>query len=383
MKNIFKFSKSILIAFLFLCSCTSNSELFTESDVKKIQIKFDEGVSFDIEKYIHIDKVIKLETNNNCIIGKINNLIYHDHKFFILDRRAKRILCFNEKGRFIGNVGRQGKGPQEFLTVKDIGLNAIGNQLFILDYRKVHIFNTENLEFEETIEIDFEGNTIYNPESFAVFDRNNMYFWAQGPDSYVKEDIEFYHLVKYSKGDYQYLYPYNSFARGTAVRFTRKENGYYCVLPMNDTRVFNISNPGQIAVEYELNLPDLIPNTYMINASMEINANDLMRSPYNKLIHRFYETNKHILFRFAGKNAYTYEGLIFKDTFKTIVGKRKTNFPVIRYAYSDYYIGTLLPHQILKNIGSGNNNIFTEAVEDFEINELDNPVIFKFSLSQM
>ena len=64
--------------------------------------------------------IIPLETNNNCLIGKIDKLEIKGERIYISDNLAKSIFIFDMTGKFIHKIDAFGKGPDEYLTISSM-----------------------------------------------------------------------------------------------------------------------------------------------------------------------------------------------------------------------------------------------------------------------
>lgn len=92
--------------------------------------------------------IIKLETNSNCLIGKIDKLIVSNDKIWILDKNiAKTLFVFSLKGDFINTIGKVGKGPGEYMEgLNDFFVDSVNNEIVLLS------------KLGEVITCDFNGN---------------------------------------------------------------------------------------------------------------------------------------------------------------------------------------------------------------------------------
>ena len=97
-------------------------------------------------KMITTVEYVPLETNDRCLIGKIDQLFFVKDKIIVVDKtRAEGIYIFNRSGKFINAITSKGKGPGEFNTIRDVTVNAnSGNILLLDDYTdKVNIYSPE------------------------------------------------------------------------------------------------------------------------------------------------------------------------------------------------------------------------------------------------
>jgi hypothetical protein len=82
-----------------------------------------------------------LETNVDCLIGKIWKIIYTSEYFFV--HADDNLYQFNTYGQFVRKISALGKGPGEYLTIFDVSVDEISGQIYIYDNsnQKVLIYN--------------------------------------------------------------------------------------------------------------------------------------------------------------------------------------------------------------------------------------------------
>lgn len=75
-------------------------------------------------------KYISLETNPSNVIREIRQIALTDSFIFISDFNS--LFQFNLKnGKFIRQIGKQGRGPEEYIYIRDICVNDINKTIFI------------------------------------------------------------------------------------------------------------------------------------------------------------------------------------------------------------------------------------------------------------
>ncbi|GHT21128.1 hypothetical protein FACS189430_00660 [Bacteroidia bacterium] len=134
---------------------------------------------------------VQLETNDNSLIGSIGKVILFNQTFIIYDQQTERILMFDNKGKFLRQIGSKGKGPGEFLQVSDFTVAECDSTICILDdmqqrflkygtngklvYGKTLESNPDKLSFlDEALIVqynfpDFVPNQQY---SLSIYDQN-------------------------------------------------------------------------------------------------------------------------------------------------------------------------------------------------------------------
>lgn len=78
-------------------------------------------------------KFIPLETKDECLIGKIDKILFHKNRIFILDERRGNAFVFDDMGKFLCRLGETGRGPGEHLSAKDLSLDIVKKRITLLD----------------------------------------------------------------------------------------------------------------------------------------------------------------------------------------------------------------------------------------------------------
>ena len=117
-------------------------------------------------------RTIILETNTDCLIGRIDELQVLDGYLYILDKSAaKSLLVFDMEGRFIRKIGRMGQGPGEYFSLGDFTIDAENGFVFLLDFGlRIHKYRLDG-KFIRTIEYQIPQSAI----NFIQFFNNRLY----------------------------------------------------------------------------------------------------------------------------------------------------------------------------------------------------------------
>lgn len=114
------------------------------------------GEKIKLSDIIDTIEYIPLETNENCLIGRIDKVIGMGDTVAVLDDRIGRALyLFGRDGRFIRKIGQQGEGPQEYIHLFDMTYDRATDRIFLLDLggNKILVFNSDN-GFIKSIDIE-------------------------------------------------------------------------------------------------------------------------------------------------------------------------------------------------------------------------------------
>ena len=151
---------SILLGTLSHSCTTSNKPQGNGTKVIKIDTK-DQNIGNPIK----ISKVIALETNKDCLVGSIYNIVFSDNRIIILDQsRSKAMFIFDGNGIFLFKT-TIGKGPGEIANPRALSIDK-GNSTILLYERMGQRFSRFDLNgsFIEsnTLAANYRGLNITN-----------------------------------------------------------------------------------------------------------------------------------------------------------------------------------------------------------------------------
>lgn len=119
-------------------------------------------------------KFIQLETNDESIIGRIDKVITHKNRIFILDKElSKSIYIFTAKGRYLNKIAKIGQGPGEYIALDDITLT--GNEIVILDIDQEKLIYYLDNQFRKERKIDQEFYALENFQQHFVCVNNSCF----------------------------------------------------------------------------------------------------------------------------------------------------------------------------------------------------------------
>lgn len=153
---------------------------------------------------------LPLETNEQCMIPRINDIIFGNDYFLI--HFFSKIYKFRSDGSFEAKIGIEGRGPNEFTVVHDLDIDKKNQKIYLVSgWQKKFYVYSENGKFIRTFQcpqnttnfkIDEDRILCYNINSFANVENSynlidttggviknfpNRYTWgkAQGVGTYV------------------------------------------------------------------------------------------------------------------------------------------------------------------------------------------------------
>ncbi|MDF2156759.1 6-bladed beta-propeller [Algoriphagus sp. CAU 1675] len=205
----------ILLVFVFF-ACAKENSFDSYNSLKEglINIKVEDlnfRKSIVIDSIFNINKIVKLESNEDSFIGSYDKILIDEDRIFIMDSSISfSIFVFDFSGNFLFKIFSFGEGPDEYLELRDFTLSSANNTIDILDFggKKILSFSKENGELLDVKYIDvntyfrsFEriGNGyIFSHANTCGFieDCFNVSFWS---DDLILESRSF-EMNEYLKG---------------------------------------------------------------------------------------------------------------------------------------------------------------------------------------
>ena len=133
------FNPILLLTIIGLWGCKSanNSETLkidlNLARKNKMEVKFSEVVK-------RVEYIQPETTDQSIVFWSSNCVISDQYMFLVVGQSSASILCFRRNGEFVGQVGRNGKGPNEYISPYDLQLSPDQKFLFWLDMRQKRVF---------------------------------------------------------------------------------------------------------------------------------------------------------------------------------------------------------------------------------------------------
>ncbi len=323
----------LLTVFIFLLigvGCTSKKDgnnstqiLIAKEDIKyPYNIDLPDKVQGDLTTSSIASEVkfIPLETNKMSLIGKGGRIRINDSIIVISD--WKKILLFQKDGRFIRQIGTNGKGPGEYLMIFDFELKEDTILLTSTGKRSIIKYTLDG-KFQEEIQV---GNQLTH---FSLNPNGHVVWYNQ-----KKGELTFYdHTMKPDNvirpGNLDILPDRNSIYDTFDTYFQVSGNKLLFSNYFNDT-VWNVSN-GEKKAAYVFNLKDkLLPHEVLIKSYHDQDVDKFTKQAANyQKVNLFEGKNKLFIFQktWAGNDL----NAIYTHTFDTGITQRYT----APYIYDD------------------------------------------------
>lgn len=165
-----------------------------------------------IDSIISEMKVLPLETNEESLIGYIDDIQFDDSLIFIADyNKAKSIFIFSINGEFINKISSFGEGNEEYMSLAGFELDKLNKIIYLLDGTKGKILKWGyNGDFLTSINLPFK-----NINSFK-YKNNDVFYFDFGYRNNDFNKKKSYNLIGYNiknkKNELSFfLYDFNVF----------------------------------------------------------------------------------------------------------------------------------------------------------------------------
>lgn len=258
----------IYLIFVFLAACTVVEEKESSKEVQfqfiKVNVSKVKIYKFS-EIYEHI-RFIQLSTSDTHLVGEVIQIVKVQNKYFLRDNRA--ISIFDEEGKFLSQIRRGGKGPQEYASLRAFQIDTWKKVIEILDARS-----------RKNISYDYQGKYIDEWKhglvalSFTKQNKNDYVFYCGNSINYnltkklifkskYKKEVRAYLDIIPQQARYMHFMDINN--------FFELDNHSYFTACTNDTI-------------YRVEDENLIPK-YKIDFGVKYPPKDFLEKPFDNVL---------------------------------------------------------------------------------------------------
>lgn len=163
MKNYF-FILSIILFF----SCKTTKPV---NRVIKLEVAMGKERVVSLSEIAFTIKYIQLETNDSSLVGNITP-VYHNNYFYVIDAAAQVCRIFEANGKYVGNLGNQGRAAGEYIM---LGVNSLSfdhktGNVFLYSANKIIEYSPTGLFIRE---IPAPSNQEYTFNTYKMLRFNN------------------------------------------------------------------------------------------------------------------------------------------------------------------------------------------------------------------
>lgn len=114
-------------------------------------------------------KITRLQTIEKSFIGRVGKIKKNRNHYYVLTD-DKKIIRFDEDGKFVSVLNRLGNGPDEYAYISDFEVvNLRGkSEIWLCDMNKIIVYDADNCNYLKTVDYDFVIN------KFRVINQNRI-----------------------------------------------------------------------------------------------------------------------------------------------------------------------------------------------------------------
>ena len=302
--------------FLFLAGCGNQSKPVSVEQEIITPLSAGNAVD-DLLPYIDSVEVVPLETTGKALIGLVGKILLLPNGNVLIKSTASMFM-FSPEGKFLFQIGKNGRGPEEYLTIDDVCLSQDARELWILGGCEIVKYSTETGRFirKTTLELPEICNgfdAIASGPGQSAF----LYYCPQMDENNFSED--FYCLYRYDEQGriLQKFLPRKDYGLNIALITQASDNRYILRPQDSDNICYYLSDSlpvPRVKIDFG---KETIKNRY---------SSDLqtyLRSDYYKMPVYIYDTRDYFYFSYCGPEATDcYCIHSFKNS-KTITWERK------------------------------------------------------------
>jgi hypothetical protein len=162
--------KVACILIIFYCTIRCSNKVKTDIPVFVVPWKnYSEMYLSEIAKSIN---EVQLETIKGSFLGSVSQVEYFNEKLYVRDING-RVLIFDNKGNFLGELGGIGDGPGEYSMAYTISIDEESGLIYLGSKNKIIVYS-KNDEFlrEERIPFWVSYLNVLNGEPIVIAERN-------------------------------------------------------------------------------------------------------------------------------------------------------------------------------------------------------------------
>ena len=363
--------------FLFLAGCGNQSKPVSVEQEIITPLSAGNAVD-DLLPYIDSVEVVPLETTGKALIGLVGKILLLPNGNVLIKSTASMFM-FSPEGKFLFQIGKNGRGPEEYLTIDDVCLSQDARELWILGGCEIVKYSTETGRFirKTTLELPEICNgfdAIASGPGHSAF----LYYCPQMDENNFSED--FYCLYRYDEQGriLQKFLPRKDYGLNIALITQTSDNRYILRPQDSDNICYYLSDSlpvPRVKIDFG---KETIKNRY---------SSDLqtyLRSDYYKMPVYIYDTRDYFYFSYCGPEATDcYCINSFKNN-KTITWERKGDDAdgmfMIGGADKDFFYGIYNDYRDWDEILLNRQDLLKRAIiqkTHLRIPEDSNPLLVK------
>lgn len=147
----------LFLAGLAMCSCVKKAEI-----VETVVVDFGINSSEPFINKVTGITLIPLETNDSLLVGSNNELLIADGEYYVANKEANdKVFRFSAQGKFMNAIGAKGRGPGEYLRLKNAQI--VGDTVIVFSQPQMSVyFYTKDGAFISQQEYKENGGSFFH-----------------------------------------------------------------------------------------------------------------------------------------------------------------------------------------------------------------------------
>jgi hypothetical protein len=379
---------SIIFLLLFICINNTSCKNKKYENVNDLNYQIDIRIAIQHkEEDMHLTefgenvRYIHLETKENNYLRRIQKVLLKDNYIFVTDRKS--VFQFRENGKFIRQVGKEGKGPGEHSNRISFTLNPAKNEVLIFSSGSNHLnfYDIESGEFKDSkiIGFDFYDIELISDENIAclTYELNAGYSLNTLVEAYIinNKGIKVDSILNFERKDYV------GNSAGFPIHY-KYNNSLYYIYNYRDN-VYKLTK--DLGKEPYLHLE--FNNVLCGNELVLIPDPSKIQFPDHLFVHSVLENEEYIFISvyagfdlsFSGNNIHH---LIYNKKNATVSHVRSIKWDCglefwPQWIENEKLISCFQPHEFLEHFGDIKNKETSNYNIDFitSLNKHDNPIL--------
>ena len=168
MNRCYQIIKLFLFVSIWISCRQKNLETIAGIDVIDIVNNLGQYQEIKASTYVSDFEYIPLETNENCLVGYVRNILINSSRIFVAG--SNFCYVFNNNGRFISKIGSVGQGPGEYQFITGLSIDEKNQSVYLETTRSILEYSYDGV-FQRIINKPQNMNEEYVQESTFVCDK--------------------------------------------------------------------------------------------------------------------------------------------------------------------------------------------------------------------
>lgn len=351
--------------------------------------------SMRLDNLVRNIQYIQLETERNSLIGSVDKLIVTDKSIIVCDfDKASSIFIFNLKGKFINKIFLKGKGPGEFLAVRDVTYNNETNEILLYDDfgRKINYYSEDGSFIKSS-------KTYYYYLKLAWLEDGSLLSKATPDINLHIPDLKYAQLVSTDTSQSILTKAFNTkpvFEKNelNSSKNFKDHSGKVLFTPLFTDTIFEISSATGMFAKYHIDMGD---RNIVKRVTTDIDASSFLLELNLKKNYYFegncLEAKDNLFFELNNGNLASF---FYSSKTGRLVGGKSTNstdidlalFSFPKGVYKDSYVSTISATEIIGRRNGMDHSLISKLKNNKtiklinSIKQEDNPVLMFYNIDE-